>query len=91
MSEAEKEKVKDLPNKMEEYYFDPNNEFRYVISPDTDFIFREYKFKEDMLVLEEILDKYNRMQTDDKRNVYEVVPISPKDFPITALEDYFNE
>lgn len=90
MSEIRKERVNSLPNKMEEYYSDPDHEFKHVISPDGDFTRKEYKLKNDLLVLEEILDKYNQEQVDDKCNAYEVVPISLKDFPITVLKDYFE-
>lgn len=90
MSERRKERVKDLPNKMEEYYSDSDHEFKYVISPDGDFTHKEYKLKKELLDLEEILDKYNQEQVDDKCNAYEVVPISMKDFPITVLKDYFE-
>ena len=90
MTERRKERVKDLPNKMEEYYSDSDHEFKYVISPDGDFTHKEYKLKKELLDLEEILDKYNQEQVDDKCNAYEVVPISMKDFPITVLKDYFE-
>lgn len=91
MSEIRKQRVNDLPNKMEEYHSDSDHEFKYVISPDGDFTHKEYKLKKELLILEEMLDKYNQGQADDKYNSYEVVPISTKDFPITALKDYFNE